>query len=186
MIKQDLLKVYAFAGAMWSSFKIPTNELDAKMFDEAWYLTLAPYPVSLILTAMQQYAKESDFCNVAKIGTICEKYIAINSGTYIDEEKALKNIRRAICGLGTKEERFEELTDFEKSVVGSPSQLGSWGMANAELFDTVIISNLRKTIKNKLEIRKFEDNLKIIQSLDVTNSQLLEGERSYGNEHTAN
>jgi len=183
MKKQELIKVYAFAGAMWSSFKIPTSELDAQIFDEAWYLTLAPYPLELVLTAMQQYAKESDFCNVAKIGAICEKYTAMKNGTYIDEEKTLENIRNAIDYTNCKE-NFDKLMPFEKELVGGAHMLARW--AKEGNVDTVIMSNLRKTIRNKLETKKFEDTLIGIQRLNVAEHKFLQGESYGNNKHNAN
>lgn len=176
MEKKDLFKVCSFAKAIWSSFKVPEKDLDLIVLKETWYLTLAPYPVELVLTAMQQYAKESDFCNVAKIGAICERYMEMQTKKFVDKEKTIANIRRAIGGLGTYQERFDELTDFEKEIVGSPNRLASWGMTNIELFETVIVSNLRKVIDYKLENKKFEETLANIRHIDFTRKNLLEGE----------
>lgn len=158
MNKSDLLKVYAFAGAIWTSFKTPTGELEARLFDEVWFGILKPYPVELILTAIQQYATENDFCNVAKIGDICKKYTEKANGTYIEPEQVLSEIRKAIDYYHCKE-NFEKLSPFAKQIVESPAFLARW--ARSEQIDTVIMSNLRKKINNALEEKKHNEILEI-------------------------
>lgn len=167
MNKSELLKVYAFAGAIWTSFKIPKSELEARLFDEVWYGILKPYPVELIFTAIQEYATENDFCNIAKVGDICKKYTEKMNGTYIDCEQVLSEIRKAIDYAHSKE-NFEKLSPFAKQIVESPAYLARW--ARSEQIDTVIMSNLRKKIVGALEEKKHND----ILQLTIENKKLLQ------------
>lgn len=159
MKREELLKVYAFAGAMWSSFKMPNTELEERLFDEVWYILLQPYEIDMILTAIREYATQSDFCNIAKIGEICQKYTEIQNDTYLDEEKILSDIQKAVSWDKCKE-NFENLTDFEKEIVQGPHMLARW--ANSGVFETVVMSNLRKTVRNKIEEKKFKSNFALI------------------------
>lgn len=158
MNKVELLKVYAFCGAVWSSFKTPINEEEAKLFDEVWFTILKPYSTEMILTAIQEYARESDFCNIAKISDLCQKYTEKANGTYIDPEKVLIEIRDAVSYDKCKE-NFEKLSSFAKEIVQHPAYLAKW--AKSDQFETVILSNLRKQITNTLADKKHDEILKL-------------------------
>lgn len=166
MVKEDLLKVYTFAGAIWSSFKTPISELEARLFDEVWFTILKPYPLEMILSAIQEYATENDFCNIAKIGDICKKYTQKANGTYIDIESVLIEIRNAVDYEKCKE-NFEKLSPFAKEIVKAPYHLARW--ANDTQFETVIMSNLRKQVSNILAERKHNE----IMQLTSENKKLL-------------
>lgn len=166
MNKLDLVKVYAFAGAIWSSFRIPTNEIEAKIFDETWFLILRPYSLEMVLTAVQEHAKKSDFCNIAKIGDICETYTKKLNGNYIDTESVIDEIKKAISYYDVKE-KFEKLSPFAKEVVGDPSNLAKWSIGESKDFETVIISQLRKRLNNKLEEIKINETLGITSKSKV-------------------
>lgn len=161
MNKVDLLKVYAFAGAIWSSFKTPTNDAEAKLFDEVWFTILKPYPIEMVLTAIQEYATDNDFCNVAKIGELCNKYTQKANGTYIDVESVLMEIKNAVSYSDCKE-NFAKLSPFAKEIVQNPAYLARWSM-NGQ-FETVIMSNLRKQITNILADRKHDEIMQLTQS----------------------
>lgn len=166
MDRIDLIKVYTFASAMWSSFKMPKSEIEAKYFDEVWFTILKPYPLEMILTAMQEYATESDFCNIAKIADLCKTYTQKANGTYIDVERVLTEIRNAVS-YDKNRENFEKLSPFAKEIVQHPAYLAKW--AKCEQFETVILSNLRKQITNTLAERKHNE----IMQLTVGNKKLL-------------
>lgn len=166
MNKVELLKVYAFCGAVWSSFKTPINEEEAKLFDEVWFTILKPYSTEMILTAIQEYARESDFCNIAKISDLCQKYTEKANGTYIDPEKVLTEVRNAVS-YDRNRENFEKLSPFAKEIVQHPAYLAKW--ARSDQFETVILSNLRKTINNVLAEKKHNE----IMEITLDNKKLL-------------
>ncbi len=176
MERKDLLKVYAFAGAVWSSFKLPKTDLELKLQSEVWFTKLAPYPVSFVLAAIDEYAKENDFCNISKVAALCDKYTQMQNGTYIDEEETLEHIQKAVSYEFCKE-NFAKLTPFEKELVGGPHMLAKWARLND--FETVVMSNLRKKVHNKLTTRKFENTLKTIEKINAVSNKFIEGD-SYG------
>ncbi len=171
MKKDDLWKIYAFAGAVWTSFKLPTTDFEARLFDEVWYSILQPYDEELIFTAIQEYATENDFCNIAKIGALCKKYTEIKNGTFMDEDIVLEHICNAVSWDKCKE-NFAKLNDFEKEIVGGAHILARW--SRDESFNTVILSNLRKKVRSKLQLRLHENllnlnynNVKVLNFGDV-------------------
>lgn len=166
MVKEDLLKVYTFASAIWSSFRTPTSEIEARLFDEVWFTILRPYSIEMILSAIQEYATENDFCNIAKIGDICKKYTQKLNGTYIDAESVISEIHKAVSYTDCKK-NFEKLSPFAKEIVGDPSQLARWYMNDQ--FETVVMSNIRKQVNNVLAERKHNE----IMQLTANNTKLL-------------
>lgn len=166
MNKIELVKVYAFAGAIWSSFKTPTNDTEARLFDEVWFGILRPYPLEMVLSAIQEYATENDFCNIAKIGDLCKKYTEKANGTYIDIEKELMEIKDAVSYANCKE-NFANLSPFAQSIVRHPAYLAQWSQ-NSQ-FETVIMSNLRKQMTNILAEKKHDE----IMQLTSENKKLL-------------
>ncbi len=156
MKKEELLKVYACAEALWSSFKIPKSDIEARIFDNVWFSCLKTYDTNVVLVALREYARENDFCNIAKVSDLCEKFTQMANGTWIDVEKVLTEIRRAISGGGDYKERFAKLSPFAQQIVEHPGFLGKWAMTVSSDVDTVIMSNLRKKIQNVLSRNRDE------------------------------
>lgn len=179
MKREELLKVYGYAKSIWSSFKVSNVEPDASLHDEVWFEVLKPYDVRVVLTAMQEYAKESDFCNISKVACLCEKILNIKNGSYIDVESVLSEIRNAVSYAYCKE-KFATLSEFAKSIVEHPARLAQW--ANSESLDTVIMSNLRKTITNKLEQRKLQKQIDNVLIENASLSYMANGKKKHEEE----
>lgn len=171
MKREELMQVYAFCSSIWSSFKIPTSNLELQLFNETWFIFLAPYEKSIIFTAITEYARENNFCNIAQIAELCKKYVQMQNGTYIDEEEVLQEIRSAVS-YDKCAENFEKLSPFAKEIVGHKAYLAKWALSGQ--FETVIASNLRKTIHNTLQSKKFEDTLKGIKQIENQSFKKLE------------
>lgn len=171
--REELFKIYGYCGAIWSTFKLPENDLEANLFDLTWYDILCPYNLDIILLAIKEYAKKSDFCNIAKIGEECKRIQKISEDKYIDDEAVLSEIRKAIMYC-QKDEAFENLSPFAKEVVEGAWQLYKWGMLETGQVDTVIMSNLRKKIE-KLKQRQENQNIYYeLQAISHFSDQLLE------------
>lgn len=173
MKKEELLVVYGYAGAIWSTFKLPEDEREARLFDVTWYEILRHYNIELILIAIKEYAKISDFCNIAKVGEICKKLQKTVEGKYIDEDVILDEIRQVVVKY-SKDAGFEKLSDFAKKVVGGPWQLYKWGCLEIGQFDTVVVSDLRKKIKNMIDREKLVNVAEEIKIMAPFSKKLLE------------
>lgn len=179
--REELFKIYGYCGAIWSTFKLPENDLEANLFDLTWYDILCPYNLDIILLAIKEYAKKSDFCNIAKIGEECKRIQKISEGKYIDDEAVLSEIRKAIMQC-QKDEAFEHLSPFAKEVVEGAWQLYKWGMLETGQVDTVIMSNLRKKIE-KLKQRQEDKNvLYELQAISHFSNQMLEEGKDAGSD----
>ena len=178
MKKEELLIVYGYCQAIWSTFKVPTgdsaeSQVEAKLFDATWFETLAPYDLNIVLLAVKEYAKTSDFCNIAKVGEMCRKIKSIADGSYINEEDVLKEIRLAISRCA-KDEAFAKLSPFAKEVVGGAWQLYKWGSLESGQVDTVVMSNLRKRVKGLLQKQKDENIALELEAINHFSDNILE------------
>lgn len=162
MSRKELYKAYGLAGALWSNFKLPEGELEARLFDETWFLCLQRFSFDIVLTAMHKFAQESDFCNIAKIELICEKLLQIQEGTFVDEEEIYREIRKAIVAPD-KKQAFERLSDVAKDIVMGEWQLFKWGMLDSNVVESVVMSSVRKRASVAKEHKHLEDSLKRIQ-----------------------
>lgn len=77
MIKEELLKVYAYAGAIWSSFKLPNNDLDLALMNEVWLNKLSEFNLPIIFSAMDEYARTNAFCNVIQVARIMQRNLKV-------------------------------------------------------------------------------------------------------------
>ena len=163
MKREELMQVYAFCSSIWTSFKLPSSKLELELFNEVWFKFLEPFDKAIIFTAISEFAKENNFCNIAQVSELCQKYVDIQNGTYIDEERVLQEIRQAIS-YDNCAENFAKLSPFAKQIVGHKAYLAKWALSGQ--FETVIASNLRKQIHNTLQSRKFEKTLKNVEQID--------------------
>lgn len=168
MTKEELLNVYGYATALWQNFKLPPKEPDSpdpdlkgKLFDFAWYRALGEYDLKIVLVALEEHAKVSDFCNVSKVGELCKKFTEIANGTYIDEESVVSEIRKAISS--NIKEVFDKLSPTAKEAVGGVWQLARWGSLQISEIETVVVSNIRKKVHNVIEKNR---NYSVVKKLE--------------------
>lgn len=171
MTNEELLKVYAYAGAVWTSFKLPNNELELKIQNEVWLNKLGEFPLSTILASIDEYARSNTFCNVVQIADICNKFERMKRGTYITEDMILNEIRDAVS-YDKCRENYANLSPLAKKFVSGSHILARWAMDEA--FYSVIVSNLRKEIKAYFENERIKANFEKLQSLEFTNKKLLD------------
>lgn len=168
MIKEELLKVYAYAGAIWSSFKLPNNDLDLALMNEVWLNKLSEFNLPIIFSAMDEYARTNAFCNVIQVAELCKKFESIKNGTYVDEEMILREIKDAVSYDKCKE-NYSKLSPIAKRFVTGSHILARWAMDDA--FNSVILSNLRKEIKAYFEAERMQQSVNKIQALNFDNKK---------------
>lgn len=172
MTREELLKVYAYAGAVWSSFKLPNNALELKLQNEVWLNLLSEFDISTIFVSINEYARSNNFCNVVQIAENCRKYESLKNGTYINEDMILNEIKNAVSYSNSRE-NYEKLSPMAKNFVAGSYVLARWAMD--ESFNSVIVSNLRKEIARYLADERMREDIRRIQSLnDRTKINLIE------------
>lgn len=170
MRKEELINVFAYAEVLWAgTFKRQNDEkqvLEVKL----WYDFLKAYDLNVIYAGMRQLAEKSDFCNIAKVANECENICNILRGQLTEDDIFLE-IDKAIS-IYDVDENFNKLSDIAKKVVGSPSQLASWGQCDINSYNTVIASNIRRSIRNNLAIKQKNDLLKTNNNLGLCDNKL--------------
>lgn len=159
MDKIELMKVYSYAELLWKTFKPEDGEVKSKLQDSMWFDFLKPYNLETIYAAMRECARQSDFCNIAKVAKECETITGLTQNLLYDEEKIFIEIDKAIDYYNSKE-KFEKLSNIAKSVVGDPCRLAAWSQCESDEFNTVIASQIRRGIRNKIEVFKKIETLK--------------------------
>ena len=98
MKKEDLIKVFGYAELLWNTFKPEITEEKSNMQNRLWFDFLKHYDLEVVYSAMRYFAKESDFCNIAKVADKC------------------KTITRSLRNEITAEEIWENFTQTLKEV----------------------------------------------------------------------
>lgn len=169
MKKEELIKAYAYAELLWSTFKKETNNEKAQMQNQLWWEFLKKYPFDVICASMRELAKESDFCNIAKISQGCLEITRL-LGENQSENDIFNEIDKAVSnGAYCSKESFDNLSPIAQRVVGSASNLASWGQVDIQQYNTVIASNIRRAVRNELDREDKKqrigvDTLKLIKS----------------------
>jgi len=170
MTKQELLKVYAYAGAVWQSFKLPTNTLELTLQNEVWLNMLSEFDLETIFASINEHARFNNFCNVVQIAEHCKKYESIKNGTYTNEETILNEIRNAVSYEYCKE-NYAKLSTLAKNFVPGAYMLARWSQDTA--FNSVIVSNLRKEIKTFLADQRIKEDIQRMQ-IGFSNAKMIE------------
>ena len=174
MKREDLKQVYAYASLLWETFKVPTEKENIILQAQIWYDFLKEYDLETIFASMRELCKESDFCNIGKIAKGCQTIYNINKNEINEEEKIFNEINKAISFYNSKE-NFNNLSDVAKRVVVNPSNLSSWAMCENEDFNTVVASNIRKSIRNQLSIENKKQSIGI-ETLNKIKANVIEQE----------
>lgn len=160
MKKEDLSAVLTYASALWNTLKMPEKDEDYVVALSVWYDLLGEYELPIIKAGMLELAKESDFCNVAKIAEKCRAIQKLALNELQDEDSIVNEIRRAIQGaFYHANENFEKLSPIAKRIVGQPKNLKEWGLMDSATVSSVIMSNIKKSARNQLLT---EDRLEVI------------------------
>lgn len=126
---EELEVVYNVAFVLWKNFAVPDSKLGKKVFDTVWLGTLKPYPLKLIIFAMQEYAEKNNFCNISQIGARCLQLEMLSEG--LDVDLVIAEIDKS-KSLTMYEENFEKMSKFSKKVCGSASWLKEWAKDEAK------------------------------------------------------
>lgn len=162
MRKEDLPTIWAFASALWGTFKVPDTKQKFDMAIEIWNEMLGEYELPIIKSAMIELSKESDFCTLGKLAKQCQIITKLSKGEIVDVDEVLRRIVLAVQTMD-KRKAFDELPEIAKTVVGHPSALYKWAMMESGAFHSVVVSQLRKGIEKAMEIDDKEQTMEKLQ-----------------------
>lgn len=169
MNKKDYLaNLYVIIKQLWQNYKLPENELE----DEFMWQMFKNFDIRLAQVALIDFAKESSFFEPAKVVAKCESIIDSRKGleNIITENDILNEINNCFLEFGTYVEKFNNLSDIAKRIVGSPTQLENWGSLDIQDFDTVIASAILRTARTLLN---YNNKINKINDLKLANKELL-------------
>ena len=173
MTREETKKVLMIVDASYPNFKVdnPTETLNA------WHYLLQDYNAEEIVTGLKFYIATS---GSAFAPSVSELIAASKKPKELQGEDAVTawaQVRNAIRdSIYNAEEHYALLSDTAKKVVGSPSQLRSWGQMEGKEIDSVVASNFKRNYevvqKREREISSLPQN---IRDLIEQNSQNLIG-----------
>ena len=154
--KEYLAKLYIIIKQLFQNYKLPENELE----DEFMWQLFKGFDFNLVQVSLIDFAKENSFFEPARVVAKCEYILNSNKKLeqVITEVDILNEINNTYSGYGNYIEKFNNLSEIAKRIVGSPKQLENWGRLDMQDFDTVIASailrNAKALINNKEKIDK--------------------------------
>ena len=173
---KDLLKVYAYAEAIFTSFKQPTEKFKAEATALIWLKFLKPYSLDVIYSAIDQHAKNSDFMNIVKVAELCQEAENIKAGTHKTAEDYYREIEKAIYGATngiTAREEFDKLSDVSKAIVGAPYILGSIKNDGISFHATRLREQIADKLRSESMQKSVVSNARLLQ-VQYANNKLLE------------
>ena len=179
MNKEQMPMVWAYANTIWGTFKVPDTKESVMLTMEVWLDLLKEYDLQIIMSAMLELAKESDFCNVVKVAENCKTLVKLANNELVDEDMICNEIRMAIKNsLYHAREEFDKLSEIAKRIVGSPASLRSWAELDSATVSSVVMSNIKKSASNQIERQnKMEviEQANLRQAIENKKVDLLEG-----------
>lgn len=163
MRKEELPTIWAYASALWGTFKVPDTKERFEMSVQVWSEMLGKYDASIIKAGMIELSKENDFCTVGKLAKHCEIIQKLANGEMIDVDEIVQKIVNAVQ-RADKQQAFDNLPEIAKKVVGNKAALFKWGKMDSSVFNSVVISNLRKSVEKALETK---EKLETMETLKI-------------------
>ena len=157
MEREELKQVYAYASILWDTFKPPTDKAKAVLQAQIWFDFLRGYDLQVIFASMRELCKVSDFCNIGKVAKGCQTICNLSKNE-LDEDKIFREIDGAISWYN-QDENFNKLSEMAKKVVGTPSQLAQWALSDVTKYNTVIASNIKRSIRKQLDEQKARESV---------------------------
>lgn len=174
MNNKDLLKVYSYAEAIFSSFKMPVDEIKAQTTALVWLKFLKPYPLDVIYSAIDQLAKTNDFINIVKISELCKEFTEIQAGTHNTADSYLNEVENAVLKASSGESArnaYDNLSPFCKSLFPGSWSLGKMYNEGFEYHATRIKQLILDKLRSISMEKSMDTNTKLL-NLQNTNKLL--------------
>lgn len=133
------------------------KQVDAKKTVAVWADQFSEEPRPLVMAAVKAYVSTNATDYPPNIGQIKAMIHKLSAGDELTASDAWTHIRKAISNSGYHAaEEFENLSDTEKRLVGSPKQLYDWAMMDVDTLDSVVASNVQRAFRSVAERKRFE------------------------------
>lgn len=142
MTRDECKQIIMIIDAAYPNFKV--NDLTGTI--NVWHALLEDYDYKSIQMGLKVYIATSGSAfgpSVSELIAASRKPLELAE---TDAVTAWQEVRKAIRdSYYHAEDHFEKFPEAVKKVVGSPSQLRSWGQMESEKVDTVIWNNFKKS-----------------------------------------
>lgn len=148
-------QMMAILRAAYPRFYIGMTDEDAEAALNLWHGFFADDDASLVSDAVKAFIANDTKGFPPSIGQIREKLDTINqavNGFELTPQNAWGLVKKALKDSGYHSaERFAELPEVVREVVGSPSQLHDWAISDDGVSESVIASNFQRSYAARAE-----------------------------------
>lgn len=148
-------QMMAILRAAYPRFYIGMTDEDAEAALNLWHGFFADDDASLVSDAVKAFIANDTKGFPPSIGQIREKLDTINqavNGFELTPQNAWGLVKKALKDSGYHSaERFAELPEVVREVVGSPSQLHDWAISDDGVSESVLASNFQRSYAARAE-----------------------------------
>ena len=158
MTREETLKIMAVLKAAYPGFYRGMSREDAGAAVNLWNTMFDKEPYSLVSAGVMALIAADTKGFPPAIGQVKEYIHRLQNPDEMTETEAWELVRKAVSRSGYyAKEEYEKLPPVLRRVVGSPSMLRDWAMADVEDFQTVIQSNFMRSYQARIKsAREFE------------------------------
>lgn len=165
MNKTETIKILAVLNAAYpQSFDKISEKVKADMIN-LWYNLFINDDYVLVGQAVNNYLINDTKGFVPLVGAIKEEIRKILFPSELTEQEAVNIIMDRIQWKSNKE-AFDSLPEILKRVVGSPRQLNVWGYMDTDTVQSVVASNIGRSLRPLLEREKTEQRTGLCKPQD--------------------
>ncbi len=173
MNKKETAKIMAVIYEAYHFFYKDSTPQKAEVAVNLWNKMFSTEPYEIVEAAV--YAHIANNTQPPTVAHIKEQINTLKNPDSMTETDAVNLIIKAASNSSyNANEEFEKLPDSLKKIVGTPSQLKTWGMMKSDQFQTVIASHIRRSYriveKREKEMASIPEATKVL-----LNQLLIEG-----------
>lgn len=176
MTRDETKRIIMIIASTYPNFK----PKDLTMIVDSWHFFLADHEYNNIAIALKTYVNTSGSGFPPSVDQLIALTRKAEELTEMTEGEAWGLISQAVRnGLYHAEEEFNKLPPICQKIVGSPNQLTSWAMGDAESLESVIASNFQRSYRTMLQRERDIKSLPMEARAKLENIQRLAiGERN--------
>ena len=160
MDRKELLGIFAMLEANYEPQFAKKTEINKKAMVNLWAEQFADKDFALVKAAVNSYIATDTSSFVPSVGQINEQIRLLTRQDAMSEQEAFSLIYKAVCNSGYHaKEEFEKLPAPLQRLVGSPNQLKEWSQMDADVFNSVIASNLMRSYKVVVKDEEYKQAL---------------------------
>ena len=160
MDRKELLGIFALLEANYEPQFAKKTDLNKKAMVNLWAEHFEDKDYNLVRAAVNSYIATDTTGFVPSVGQINEQIKLLTRKDAMTEQEAFERIYKAVCNSGYHaKEEFDKLPPVLQRLAGSPNQLKEWSQMDADVFNSVIASNLMRSYKVVVKDEEYKQAL---------------------------